>query len=145
MIRVCHLTQHYGVRPVLVDLSLEIVTAELVTILGPNGMGKSTLLAAMAGILSPQEGQEGYVGKGFNRPRLAQCLSGRSTQRASLPTWTEVLQPGQWSNSWQHRQNQQPHQDRDRRPILSLIDRNPKRGGGRTLSKVVVHDMQHYR
>lgn len=56
MIRVVHLTQHYGVRPVLVDLSLEIATGELVTVLGPNGMGKSTLLAAMAGILAPQEG-----------------------------------------------------------------------------------------
>jgi ABC-type multidrug transport system ATPase subunit len=56
MIRVVHLTQHYGVRPVLVDVSLEIPTGELVTVLGPNGMGKSTLLAAMAGLLSPQEG-----------------------------------------------------------------------------------------
>ena len=62
MIRVCHLTQHYGVRPVLVDVSLEIPTGELVTVLGPNGMGKSTLLAAMAGILSPQEGYVEFDG-----------------------------------------------------------------------------------
>ncbi len=56
MIRVGSLTQHYSVRPVLSDVSLEILTGELVTVLGPNGMGKSTLLSAMAGILSPQEG-----------------------------------------------------------------------------------------
>jgi ABC-type multidrug transport system ATPase subunit len=62
MIRVVHLTQHYGVRPVLVDVSLEIKTGELVTILGPNGMGKSTLLAAMAGILAPQEGYVEFDG-----------------------------------------------------------------------------------
>jgi ABC-2 type transport system ATP-binding protein len=62
MIRVCHLTQHYGVRPVLVDVSLEIPTGELVTVLGPNGMGKSTLLAAMAGILAPQEGYVEFDG-----------------------------------------------------------------------------------
>jgi ABC-type multidrug transport system ATPase subunit len=56
MIRVVKLTQHYGVRPVLIDLSMEIATGELVTVLGPNGMGKSTLLAAMAGLLAPQAG-----------------------------------------------------------------------------------------
>ncbi len=62
MIRVVHLTQHYGVRPVLVDLSFEIATGELVTVLGPNGMGKSTLLAALAGLLAPQEGYVEFDG-----------------------------------------------------------------------------------
>jgi len=62
MIRVVHLTQHYSVRPVLTDVSLEIQTGELVTVLGPNGMGKSTLLSAMAGILSPQEGYVEFDG-----------------------------------------------------------------------------------
>jgi ABC-2 type transport system ATP-binding protein len=62
MIRVVHLTQHYGVRPVLVDLSLEVATGELVVVLGPNGMGKSTLLAALAGLLAPQEGYVEFDG-----------------------------------------------------------------------------------
>lgn len=62
MIRIVNLTQHYGDRPVLVNLSLEIPTGELVTVLGPNGMGKSTLLAAMAGILAPQEGYVEFDG-----------------------------------------------------------------------------------
>lgn len=56
MINVVNVTQHYGVRPVLRDVSLEINRGELVAILGPNGMGKTTLLSAMAGILSPQKG-----------------------------------------------------------------------------------------
>ena len=62
MIRVVRLTQHYSVRPVLVDVSLEIATGELVTVLGPNGMGKSTLLAALAGVLAPQEGYVEFDG-----------------------------------------------------------------------------------
>ncbi len=62
MIRVVNLTQHYSVRPVLVDVSFEVQTGELVTVLGPNGMGKSTLLSAMAGILSPQEGYVEFDG-----------------------------------------------------------------------------------
>lgn len=56
MIRVSHLRHHYGVRPVLTDIDLEIATGELVTIVGPNGMGKSTLLGVLAGVLWPMKG-----------------------------------------------------------------------------------------
>ena len=56
MIELVDVTQHYGVRPVLRGISLRIERGEVVTILGPNGMGKSTLLGVMAGVLSPQRG-----------------------------------------------------------------------------------------
>lgn len=57
MIRLTGVTQHYGVRPVLEDVSLLIETGERVVVLGPNGMGKTTLLGVMAGVLSPQHGE----------------------------------------------------------------------------------------
>jgi ABC-type multidrug transport system ATPase subunit len=50
------ITQHYSVKPILRGISLRIERGELVVILGPNGMGKSTLLGVMAGVLSPQHG-----------------------------------------------------------------------------------------
>lgn len=56
MIDVCGVTQHYGVRPVLRKIDLQIDAGELTAIVGPNGMGKSTLLGVMAGVLSPQKG-----------------------------------------------------------------------------------------
>ena len=56
MINVVDVTQHYGVRPVLRRVNLRIEPGELVGLMGPNGMGKTTLLAAIAGILSPQKG-----------------------------------------------------------------------------------------
>ncbi len=56
MIRVVEVTQHYGVRPVLKQVSLEIADGELVVIVGPNGMGKTTLLNVLGGVLSPQSG-----------------------------------------------------------------------------------------
>ncbi len=56
MIDVVGVTQHYGVRPVLRDVSLRVEGGELVALMGPNGMGKSTLLGVMAGILAPQRG-----------------------------------------------------------------------------------------
>lgn len=56
MIELHEVTQHYSIRPVLRRVSLTIQSSTLVAIIGPNGMGKSTLLSVMAGILTPQEG-----------------------------------------------------------------------------------------
>ena len=63
MIELEDVTQHYGVRPVLRGISLRIERGEVVVILGPNGMGKSTLLGVMAGVLAPQQGSVTIDGK----------------------------------------------------------------------------------
>jgi ABC-type multidrug transport system ATPase subunit len=57
VIELFDVTQHYGVRPVLRGVSLRIERGELVVVLGPNGMGKSTLLGVMGGVLAPQRGK----------------------------------------------------------------------------------------
>src|SRR5258708_2850216 len=64
MIEVVNLTQHYGIRPVLRDINLRFGRGELAVVVGPNGMGKSTLLAAIAGVLAPQGGYVAMDGKG---------------------------------------------------------------------------------
>lgn len=56
MINVVDVTQHYSVRPVLRKVSLTVNKGELVALMGPNGMGKSTLLRAMTGVIMPQKG-----------------------------------------------------------------------------------------
>src|SRR4029079_14947912 len=56
MIELTNVTQHYGVRPVLKQINLRIERGELVVIVGPNGMGKTTLLAVMGGVVQPQHG-----------------------------------------------------------------------------------------
>ncbi|MGI9455957.1 MAG: ABC transporter ATP-binding protein [Aeoliella sp.] len=62
MIQVHQLTHHYGIRPVLVDVSLEIGTGELVVLLGPNGSGKTTLLGCLAGTIWPARGHVEFDG-----------------------------------------------------------------------------------
>lgn len=45
-----------GLKPVLKDISLNIHGAQLVSILGPNGVGKSTFIHCLNKILEPTEG-----------------------------------------------------------------------------------------
>lgn len=74
MIELIQVTQHYGVRPVLRKIDVQVHAGELVAIIGPNGMGKSTLLSVMAGILTPQKGQvliDGYRRHGSVEEELA--------------------------------------------------------------------------
>ncbi len=74
MIELIDITQHYGVRPVLRGINLRIERGEVVVILGPNGMGKSTLLAVMAGMLTPQKGTvviDGLTRRGSEEDELA--------------------------------------------------------------------------
>jgi ABC-2 type transport system ATP-binding protein len=56
MINVEKVTYHYGIRPVLRDVSIQIQSGEVVVLMGPNGMGKSTLVSVMAGVIPPLKG-----------------------------------------------------------------------------------------
>ena len=51
------LTARYGERAVLADVSLRIEPGEWFCLLGPNGVGKSTLLQCAAGRLKPAAGE----------------------------------------------------------------------------------------
>jgi len=56
MIRTVKLSHHYGVRPILRNVSFELPAGRTLAIVGPNGIGKSTLLKVLGGVMSPTEG-----------------------------------------------------------------------------------------
>lgn len=51
-----NLSVHYGNRPALEDVSIDVRAGEVVGLLGPNGAGKSTLLKVIAGMVPASHG-----------------------------------------------------------------------------------------
>ncbi|MFH2129555.1 MAG: ABC transporter ATP-binding protein [bacterium] len=56
MLTIDQLQVSYGIIPVLHNVSLTVNSGEVVTILGSNGAGKTSLLNAISGVLKPRAG-----------------------------------------------------------------------------------------
>jgi urea ABC transporter ATP-binding protein UrtE len=63
MLQVQHLQAGYGAVPVLHDVSFSVERGETLVLLGRNGVGKTTLLRALMGILPPTGGAVRLDGK----------------------------------------------------------------------------------
>lgn len=62
--RLSHITAGYPGKRVLDDVSLMLPDQGTVALMGPSGLGKTTLLRVMAGLLKPESGQiHGLDGK----------------------------------------------------------------------------------
>jgi len=60
LLKVSNLEVCYGPISALQDVSLEIDRGEIVTLIGANGAGKSTMLRAISGLIRPERGQIQY-------------------------------------------------------------------------------------
>jgi ABC-2 type transport system ATP-binding protein len=62
MLDVRQLTQRYGERCALNNLSLALPAGQFVALLGPNGAGKSTLFQVLTGLFSASQGEVSVAG-----------------------------------------------------------------------------------
>jgi branched-chain amino acid transport system ATP-binding protein len=62
MLSVERLTASYGPAQVLFDISFTVGAGEVVTLLGRNGMGKTTTIFTLMGLLPPQSGAATFDG-----------------------------------------------------------------------------------
>ena len=56
----------YGGKPVLQGLDLDVHKGEIVAVIGRNGVGKSTLMKSLIGLIPSMEGSILYRGQGIN-------------------------------------------------------------------------------
>ncbi len=56
MIKVSHLSKHYGTKKAVDDISFSIAPGEIIGFLGPNGAGKSTTMNMLTGYISSTSG-----------------------------------------------------------------------------------------
>lgn len=63
MLQVKKLTVHYGVIQATKEVSFEVNEGEIVSLIGANGAGKSTILKALSGLHRPTSGEILYKGQ----------------------------------------------------------------------------------
>jgi ABC-type cobalamin/Fe3+-siderophores transport system ATPase subunit len=56
MIQICDLTVGYGKKSVVGNINQEFSKGEFISLLGPNGSGKTTILRTLSRLLSPIKG-----------------------------------------------------------------------------------------
>ena len=78
MLRIEDLNLSYGDKPVVQNLNLRVKKGQVVSIIGPNASGKSTILKSIAGIIKPVSGkifiEEKDISK-MDSKKLAQKVS----------------------------------------------------------------------
>ena len=82
MLEVRDLSVNYGVIQAVKNVSFEINQGEIVTLIGANGAGKSTIVKTISGLLKPKSGQIFYLGKEIDHKSAPQIVSAGISQVA---------------------------------------------------------------
>ncbi|EIE99276.1 ABC transporter ATP-binding protein [Saccharomonospora glauca] len=80
----------YGERRIFRDLSFSVAAGEFVCIVGPSGVGKTTLLQCLTGLLGASEGEVVFEGATVHDPPEGVAIVFQDYSRSLMP-WLSVL------------------------------------------------------
>lgn len=66
MLQVCGLNVYYGESHILRNVDLSVPAGQMVCLIGRNGVGKTTLLKTIIGLISPRSGTITFAGEPIN-------------------------------------------------------------------------------
>lgn len=92
---VSHATKWFGAGDqqvtVIADLNLDLVAGDITCLVGPSGVGKTTLLRLLSGLTSPSEGEISMDGRILDGP-VGEIAVVFQDYRGSMMPWMRVLQ-----------------------------------------------------
>ena len=80
MLKVENLSVHYGMIQAVHDVSFEVNEGEVVSLIGANGAGKTTILRTLSGLVRPSAGKIQFLGKEIQKMPAQKIVAGGLSQ-----------------------------------------------------------------
>ena len=80
MLKVENLSVHYGMIQAVRDVSFEVNEGEVVSLIGANGAGKTTILRTISGLVRPSAGKIQFLGKEIQKLPAQKIVAGGLSQ-----------------------------------------------------------------
>lgn len=80
MLKVENLSVHYGMIQAVRDVSFEVNKGEVVSLIGANGAGKTTILRTLSGLVRPSSGKIEFLGQEIPKMPAQKIVAGGLSQ-----------------------------------------------------------------
>lgn len=80
MLKVENLSVHYGMIQAVRDVSFEVNEGEVVSLIGANGAGKTTILRTLSGLVRPSSGSIEFLGQEIQKMPAQKIVAGGLSQ-----------------------------------------------------------------
>ncbi|MBF7094839.1 ABC transporter ATP-binding protein [Streptococcus sp. HF-1907] len=80
MLKVENLSIHYGVIQAVKNVSFEVNEGEVVTLIGANGAGKTSIMRTISGLVRPSSGSISFLGEDIHKAQARKIVSAGLSQ-----------------------------------------------------------------